>query len=219
MKLPKAIIFDMDGTLVDNIPFHRDAWLQFLQKHGIHLNASQFHAQNHGTIDEMIQRFFPQIQDPYQLYELGQEKERTYREMYRPHIHEVKGLTAFLQKLHAKGIEAHLATMGDPPNIDFTLDSLGIRSFFGFVTGGHEVSKGKPDPEIFLLSMQKAGLQPDECLVVEDSKGGIEAAKRAGISVIGISTSESKDTLKWLGCVEVVEDFEELGKFFFQKTL
>jgi HAD superfamily hydrolase (TIGR01509 family) len=215
MNLPKAIIFDMDGTLVDNIPFHRDAWLAFLKKHGIHLNASQFHAQNHGTIDEMMQRFFPQIQDPYQLYELGQEKERTYREIYLPHIQEVNGLTTFLQAIKAKGIKAQLATMGDQPNIDFTLDSLGIRSYFSFTTGGHEVIKGKPDPEIFLLSMQKAGLKPEECLVIEDSQGGILAAKRAGIRVVGISTSESKETLVSLGCDGVVADFEELGREMF----
>lgn len=215
MKLPKAIIFDMDGTLVDNIPFHRDAWLQFLQQHGIHLNASQFHAQNHGNIDEMMRRFFPQIEDPYQLYELGQEKERTYRELYRPHIREVHGLSLFLQEMKANGIIGLLATMGDPPNIDFTLDSLGIRSYFSFTTGGHEVAKGKPDPEIFLLSIQKGGLRPEECLVIEDSQGGILAAKRAGIPVVGISTSESKETLLSLGCEWVMADFEELGREMF----
>ncbi|MCS4433828.1 HAD family hydrolase [Aquiflexum gelatinilyticum] len=215
MKLPKAIIFDMDGTLVDNIPYHRDAWLEFLQQHGIHLNSSQFHAQNHGTIDEMMQRFFPQIEDPHQLYELGQEKERTYREMYRPHIQEVNGLTAFLQAIKAKGLQSLLATMGDQPNIDFTLDSLEIRSYFSFTTGGHEVSKGKPDPEIFLLSMEKARLRPEECLVIEDSQGGILAAKRGGLQVVGISTSESKETLLSLGCDGVVGDFEELGRVMF----
>jgi len=215
MKLPKAIIFDMDGTLVDNIPYHRDAWLEFLQKHGIHLHAHQFHAQNHGTIDEMMGRFFPQIKDPYQLYELGQEKERTYREMYRPHIREVNGLSLFLQQMKAKGIIGLLATMGDPPNIDFTLDSLGIRSYFSYTTGGHEVNKGKPDPEIFLLSMEKAGLKPEDCLVIEDSQGGILAAKRAGIQVVGISTSESKETLVSLGCDGVVADFEELNDYMF----
>jgi HAD superfamily hydrolase (TIGR01509 family) len=215
MNLPKAIIFDMDGTLVDNIPFHRDAWLEFLQKHGIHLQAHQFHAQNHGTIDEMMGRFFPQIKDPHQLYELGQEKERTYREMYRPHIREVHGLRPFLQQMKAKGIIGLLATMGDLPNIDFTLDSLGIRSYFSFTTGGHEVNKGKPDPEIFLLSMEKAGLKPEDCLVIEDSQGGILAAKRAGIQVVGISTSENKEVLVSLGCGLVVNDFEELGREMF----
>jgi len=215
MKLPKAIIFDMDGTLVDNIPFHRDAWLEFLQKHGIHLNAHQFHAQNHGTIDEMMHRFFPQMKDPQQRYELGQEKERTYREMYRPHIREVKGLTPFLQTIQSNGIKAHLATMGDSPNIAFTLENLHISPFFESCTGGHEVQKGKPDPEIFLLSMQKGSLKPEECLVIEDSKGGILAAKRASIPVIGISTSESKTTLLALGCDWVVEDFVELEVLMF----
>jgi HAD superfamily hydrolase (TIGR01509 family) len=212
MKLPKAIIFDMDGTLVDNIPFHREAWLAFLKKQGIHLHQDEFHAQNHGNIDEMMRRFFPHIHDKQMLYDLGQEKESTYRELYRPHIREVHGLSFFLQQMKANGIIGLLATMGDPPNIDFTLDSLGIRSYFSFTTGGHEVAKGKPDPEIFLLSMQKGGLRPEECLVIEDSQGGILAAKRAGIQVVGISTSESKETLLSLGCEWVMADFEELGR-------
>jgi beta-phosphoglucomutase-like phosphatase (HAD superfamily) len=117
--------------------------------------------------------------------------------------------------MKANGIIGLLATMGDPPNIDFTLDSLGIRSYFSFTTGGHEVAKGKPDPEIFLLSMQKGGLKPEECLVIEDSQGGIMAAKRAGIQVVGISTSESKETLVSLGCDGAVADFEELGREVF----
>jgi beta-phosphoglucomutase-like phosphatase (HAD superfamily) len=211
---PKAILFDMDGTLVDSIPFHLQAWLRFLDSHGIHLRPEEFHAQNHGTIDEMIRRFFPAIQDPSALYALGQEKEKIYREIYRPHIHEVAGLSDFLKRMQHLGIHAHLATMGDQPNIDFVLDSLGIRRFFHSTTGSEEVRKGKPNPEVFLRSIRKAGFLPSSCWIVEDSKGGIMAGKAAGCFVVGITTSHSPDELISFGADCTVGDFVGLVREF-----
>ncbi|MCF1750369.1 HAD family hydrolase [Mariniradius sediminis] len=213
-RLPKAILFDMDGTLVDSIPFHQEAWLRFLESHGIHLGPDEFHAQNHGTIDEMIRRFFPAVQDSTALYALGQEKERTYREIYKPHIHEVAGLTPFLERIHTLGIQAHLATMGDRPNIDFVLDGLGIRSFFSSITGAEEVSKGKPNPEVFLRSIEKAKVHASDCWVLEDSKGGILAGAAAGCLVIGITTSHSPEELISYGAERTVVDFLELMEEF-----
>lgn len=212
--LPKAILFDMDGTLVDSIPFHREAWLRFLESHGIHLRPDEFHAQNHGTIDEMIRRFFPAVQDSTALHALGQEKERMYREIYKPHIHEVPGLSPFLSKIQALGIQAHLATMGDKPNIDFILDALGIRSFFSSITGAEEVNKGKPNPEVFLRSIEKAGVPASDCWVLEDSKGGILAGKSAGCLVIGITTSHNAEELISYGADWTVENFLELMEEF-----
>lgn len=212
--IPKAILFDMDGTLVDSIPFHQQAWLRFLDNHGIHLRPEEFHAQNHGTIEEMIRRFFPAVQDRTALYALGQEKERMYREIYKPHIHEVPGLSPFLKKIRSFGIQAHLATMGDQPNIDFVLGAIGVRSFFASVTGAEEVKKGKPNPEVFLRSVEKAGLAASDCWVLEDSKGGIMAGKGAGCHVVGITTSHSPDELISFGADRTVKDFVELMALF-----
>lgn len=211
---PKAILFDMDGTLVDSIPFHQEAWLGFLESHGIHLRPDEFHAQNHGTINEMVSRFFPAVRDSAALCALGQEKERLYREIYKPHIHEVAGLTPFLKRIHTLGIQAHLATMGDQPNIDFVLDVLGIRSFFSSITGAEEVSKGKPNPEVFLRSIEKAKVHASDCWVLEDSKVGIIAGKSAGCLVIGITTSHSPEELISYGADRTVGDFLELMEDF-----
>jgi beta-phosphoglucomutase-like phosphatase (HAD superfamily) len=200
----------MDGTLVDSIPFHQEAWLRFLASHGIHLRPDEFHAQNHGTIDEMVSRFFPAVQDSTALYALGQEKESMYREIYKPHIHEVAGLTPFLERIYTLGIQAHLATMGDQPNIDFVLDGLRIRSFFSSITGAEEVGKGKPNPEVFLRSIEKAKVHASDCWVLEDSKGGIMAGKSAGCLVIGITTSHSPEELISYGADRTVVNFVEL---------
>ncbi|MDF2157308.1 HAD family phosphatase [Algoriphagus sp. CAU 1675] len=210
----KALIFDMDGTLVDNIPYHLEAWLHFLSDHGIHLLPEEFHAQNHGTIDEMIARFFPHVMSEEKIIELGTEKEDIYRRIYKPHLKEVKGLSGFLETMKSKKLSLHLATMGDEVNINFTLEGLGILELFDSITGGHEVKHGKPHPEIFEKALKKSHVRPEECLVFEDSGGGIRAAKAAGLTVVGITTSHTKQELMEMGCDEVISDFDEAQKLF-----
>ncbi|OOG76153.1 HAD family phosphatase [Algoriphagus sp. A40] len=209
IKNIRGILFDMDGTLVDNIPFHQEAWLRFLGNHGIHLRPEDFHAQNHGTLNEMIRKFFPHVESREKRIELGEEKEATYRHIYRPNLKEIEGLTPFLKFLQSQHISCHLATMGDQNNIDFTLNGLGIRRYFDTVTGGHEVLKGKPDPEIFIKSLKKSGENPENILVFEDSGGGIRSAKSAGLKVIGLATTHSKKELIEMGCVNVFSNFHE----------
>ena len=210
LKDINAIFFDMDGTLVDSIPFHQEAWLRFLGTYGIHLKPEEFHAQNHGTIHEMIRRFFPHVESDEKRIELGEEKEMIFRKIYQPGLKEIEGLTSFLEYLQSTGISIHLSTMGDQKNIDFTLNGLGIRHFFETITGGHEVLKGKPDPEIFLRSLEKAGVNPKHALVFEDSGGGIHSAKAAGLEVIGIASTHNKKELVEMGCMAAFSDFKEI---------
>ncbi len=208
--LPKAVIFDLDGTLVDNIPYHKDAWLAFLRDHEIYLDEESFPAQNHGMIEEMMFRFFGPNLTNSQLLQFSEEKERIYRELYRPHIVEVEGLTNFLESIFLRKVRIGLATMGDQNNIDFTLDSLGIRRFFHSTTGGHEVRKGKPDPEIYELALTKIGMKSSDCLAFEDSIGGVRSAISAGIRVVGITTTHSREELLDFGCEFTIDGFGEL---------
>ena len=104
--------------------------------------------------------------------------------------------------------------MGDIPNIDFVLDELKIRPFFHSITGGHEILRGKPDAEIFKLSLKKMNFKNTECMVIEDSIGGVLSARKAGIKVIGITTSYSADELKRNGCFYTISNFKELDLDF-----
>ncbi|HAQ20220.1 MAG TPA: HAD family phosphatase [Prolixibacteraceae bacterium] len=210
MTKTKAIIFDMDGTLVDSIPFHKEAWLLFLKKHDINLDPDQFQAQNHGNLGEMIRRFFGHDISDEKAGELGQEKEIIYRDLYKKHIKEIDGLTDLLNTMKKRNIKASLATMGDTPNIDFILDELKIRHFFHSITGGHQIVRGKPDAEIFKLALKKLNFKSTECIVIEDSLGGVYSAIKAGLKVIGITTSHSADELKQNGCFYTISDFKEL---------
>ena len=208
MNKIKAVIFDMDGTLVDNIPYHEKSWIAFLNQHQIQISPESFSAQNHGTIDEMITRFFGNDLTVERLRNLGQLKEHTYRDFYKSDLKEISGLTLFLRNLQTKNIKIGLATMGDIPNIDFILDGLNIRNYFDEITGGHEVSKGKPDPEIFLKSLEKLNVKPEESIVFEDSLGGIQSALDANLKAIGITTSHSKEQLLDFGCSKVIVTYE-----------
>jgi len=210
----KAFIFDMDGTLVDSMPFHRDAWLQFCRNHQIPFTYDRFHAENHGTLDEMIKKFFGQDITDEKIKELGQEKEVIYRELYKDHIKEIDGLTGLLENLEGLGVKIALATNGDIKNIDFVLDSLNIRRFFDFIIGADEISKGKPDPEIFKRTLKKMNLQCSECIAVEDSSDGIISARQAGLEVIGITTTHTAESLKEMGCFQVISNFRELNLDF-----
>ena len=205
----KGIIFDMDGTLVDNIPFHKKAWLTLLGNNGIHMDPETFLGQNNGTIDEMIRKFFGNDLPAEKLKELGQEKESLYRNLYAEAIREIDGLSGFLKTLSRQGIKTGLATMGDPLNIDFILDRLNIRRFFSVITGGHEIQNGKPDPEIFLTTLQKLNEKAEDCLVIEDSISGVISATDAGLKVIGISTTEPAEELFEAGCYRVIPDYRE----------
>lgn len=203
----KALIFDMDGTIVDNIPFHHQAWLTFLKKYRIELNQDEFHAQNHGTIDEMIIRFFGDDLPLEKITELGFEKEATYRELYKETITEVKGLTGLLEWAKLKELKIGLATMGNVDNIDFILDNLKIRSYFDAIVGGDQVVRGKPDPEIYERVLSNLEVEAGEALAFEDSHGGILAARQAGLQVIGMCTTHTPTELESWGVKSCIDDF------------
>lgn len=210
LKEFKGVIFDMDGTLVDNIKFHKQSWLSFLKKYNIHIESDGFDAQNHGTADEMIVRFFGNNLSIEEIKNLGQEKEKTYRDLYQDHIQEVKGLSNLLKRIKADNIKIGLATMGDTLNIDFILNSLKIEEYFDAVTGGHEVQKGKPNPEIFIKTLEKLELKNTDCIAVEDSMGGIQSAINAGLKVVGLTTAHTREELLKGGCFTTIDDFDEL---------
>ncbi len=207
----KALIFDMDGTMVNSMPWHISSWLAFLKNHDIHLNEAEFEVHNHGNITEVLRRFFSE--DKFSddaLIDLGNEKETLFRSMYKNDLKEIKGLTKLLQDAKNRHKKLGLATMGDLNNINFTLDGLGIKAYFDVILGGHDVSKGKPDPEIYLKMLEKLNVKPDDAVVFEDSKSGIQSSLAAGIQVIGLSTSHTKEELLSFGAAEVIKDFEEV---------
>ena len=192
----KAVLFDMDGVVIDNLPYHVDAWLLYCERHGIHLTREIFYKDLNGlnskdTFEWLLKRKISQEE----INEFEEEKELIYRGFYKPFLAPAPGLMDFLTLLKAYGIKAALGTSAGPGNIDFILDGLGIRSNFDAVIGGAEVIKGKPNPEIYVRAAGMINVSPENCWVIEDSLQGIEAGLSAGMKVVGITTSHTSEEL------------------------
>jgi len=202
----RAFIFDMDGTLVDNMRFHGDAWQQMLAENGIETDAHEFLVKTAGkTNREIIPNFFTDASEE-QLLELGLRKETLYRELFLPHRKVVDGAIAFLEAAQTLGVKMAVATAAPVANMEFILDGLDLRKHFQAVTTAADVSNGKPNPEIFLKSAEKLGVEPRNCLVFEDAVNGFEAAHRAGMKSIGIATVNSIEDILKLASVEEAHD-------------
>jgi beta-phosphoglucomutase len=206
----QGVIFDMDGTLIDNMEFHEKSWLAFLEKHGIKSTQEEYAEKAHGTIDQVLRRYFGELPES-QVRLLAEEKEALYRSIYSPHLKEIAGLTPFLQDLKSRRIPMAIATSGDRKNVAFTLDGLNITSFFDVIVSSEDVSVGKPDPESFILTAHRLGVQPANCLVFEDSLSGIASAHNAGMPVIALTTMHPQEKLRDLPSVmKIIRDFTEI---------
>jgi len=213
IQLPpaKAYIFDMDGTLTDNMHFHHEAWMRFIKLKKLGIDAATFeHNYHKGTLIEVMARFFPTLKTEEELRQVGNEKEALYRNTYGQLLKPLPGLHLFLEQIKQKNIPIGLATMGDQNNLDMTIKQLNIETYFHSTTGGDQVEKGKPHPEIFLRAAEKIGVDPQDCLAFEDTQSGITAAQAAGMQVVGVATQFSEKKLLDLGGVVAVKDFENV---------
>lgn len=202
----------MDGTLVDNMHVHTEAWATLLDENGVEMDWHKFLVATAGrTNREILPTVFGDISDE-RITELAKRKESLYREAYLPIRKPVDGLVEFLTEAQKLGIKMAVATAASNPNMEFILDGLDLRRFFGAVTTATDVTVGKPDPAMFLVSAKKLGVEPQNCIVFEDALGGFEAAFRAGMKSIGITTVNSAENI--LQCDSVVEahaDFTQLS--------
>jgi len=202
--LDRAFIFDMDGTLVDNMRYHTEAWRILIEENGFEFDEHKFLVETAGqTNREIIPGVFGAMSNE-RLSELALRKEELYRERYLPYRAPVRGLIEFLDGARDLGVKMAVSTAASPANMAFILDGLDLRKYFGAITTAADVKRGKPDPEIFLLSAERLGVSPEKSIVFEDAFFGFEAAKRAGMLSIGLSTVNSGDDIMQTANVEEV---------------
>ena len=206
-----AFIFDMDGTMVDSMPWHMRSWEAFaLEVNGAPLDA-EFVRKTSGMTGVEVMRAHFGDRPEHELQAMVHRKERLYRDMFEPVFTEVRGFMAFARAAHEAGIKLACATAGDRENIRFVHDNLGCHELFDAVVGAHDVERGKPHPDLFLLAASRVGVDPAECLVFEDATHGIESARRAGMRAVAITTMIPAEVLGAPGhVVASVPDFTTL---------
>ncbi len=193
---PAAIIFDLDGTLIDNNSYHIEAWKAFYEKKGLPFSMDIYRDRINGRINKDIFRIIlgNDITDD-EIAHYGAEKEALYRVLYAPHIKPIDGLINFLSSMHLLELPMGIATSGIVPNIDFMFQHISIRHFFTAITDGSMVTHGKPNPEIFLKTAAALQVNATDCIAFEDSIAGIRSARAAGMFTIGLSTTHSVEEL------------------------
>ena len=208
----KGVIFDMDGVLVDNKEAHIEAFVTFCALHGIDIKGMDLSWMYGKGNDEIIPRLLPKhIIEEFGIKALGDEKEAVYRKTYASSMRPVPGLVQFLDDLYANNVTMAVGSSAPVENIDFVLDGLGIRKYFSVFVNGDMVRRAKPDPAIYLLSLEKLGLPASECIVMEDSFAGIESANGAGIKVIALATTNTAEALSKARVEMIVPDFTSLS--------
>ena len=203
-----GFIFDMDGTLVDNMRFHTKAWVKMLAENGIENDGQDFLVKTAGkTNREIIPQYFENATEE-ELLRLANRKEELYRELFKPALKGVDGVFEFLKLSQQLGVKMAVATAAPIANMEFILDGLDMRKYFSVITTSADVQNGKPHPEGFLISAEKLEIKPQNCLVFEDAINGFEAAHNAKMKSVGIATVNSTETISKLpDVVDVKDDF------------
>jgi beta-phosphoglucomutase family hydrolase len=207
-----ALIFDMDGTIVHNMPIHNQAWHDTLAEAGVQIDMDEFNRATTGKKTPEILRLMlgSQLSDAEVAY-WGDRKEALYRERFSCCREPLPGLLHLLDQAHALGLPMAVASAAPPENIAFILDELDLRRHFQAVVGADQIQNGKPNPEIFLKAAQIMGIEPIHCLVFEDALAGIEAARRANMDAIMICTTiDAREVAGQTHVLHAVPDFTHL---------
>ena len=201
----------MDGVLVDNRDIHIEAFVIFCKRHGIAMDKEEilplFGKGNDEIIPAVMKKDFP----AEELQILSDEKEEIYREIFAERIQPTPGLIPLLAELKKQNIKIAVGSSGMQKNIDFVLEKCRITKYFDAIANGDIITKAKPDPEVFLLAAKLLNTPPSECLVFEDSFAGIEAERRAGMPVIALATTFSRERLANTGYDMIIDDFSEIN--------
>ncbi len=205
-----AFVFDIDGTIIDSMPAHHASWQDFFARHALDVDFGGFFARTAGrTGAEAMRELMGPMADA-RARALVDEKEALYRARFGAEFREVPGFAAFARAARADGLALACGTAGDAANIAFAMSHLGMEGFFGAVVGGHEVAHGKPAPDIFVAAARRLGVAPADCVVFEDAPLGIEAARRAGMLAVAVTTGASADALSGPHVIAAIADYRDV---------
>ncbi len=222
IKLPvRAVIFDLDGVIVDTTDYHFQAWQKALAEFGLEMSEEQFRSTFGMRNQEILRTLFGSKLSSEQIEEIGRRKEAIYRELVHRHITPMPGLLRLIQELKARRFRIAVATSTPRANASLILKALKLEHELAALVTEEDVEEGKPDPEIFLKAAEKCLADPENCIVIEDSPAGIKAAKAAGMKAIALTTTRPAEELSEADLVveslmmltpEIIESLLEVGE-------
>ncbi len=201
----RAVIFDMDGVLIDSYDAHLKSWMRMAENRGLKMTEEMFASSFGQTNRTIIPQHWPECDDPQTVQAISDEKEAAFREILHEDFPEMPGAGDLLRRLGEAGFALAVGSSGPTENVEAVLEELPEAGRISARVTGSDVSHGKPHPEVFLTAAEKLGIAPDDCVVVEDASAGVEAARRAGMACIALTGTTSAEVLQQHGAHRVVD--------------
>jgi beta-phosphoglucomutase len=186
--MAKAFLFDLNGTMVDDMDYHIKAWYRITHELGGNLSMEQVKTECYGKNGEVLERIFPGRFSQEEKDHISIEKEKQYQREFRPMLKLIDGLDVFLEKAYRSNIKMGIGSAAIMFNVDFVLDGLNIRHYFDTIISADDVIKSKPEPETFTKCALQLGVPPANCIVFEDAPKGVESAANAGMKSVVLTT-------------------------------
>ncbi len=193
--MTRAILWDLDGVIVHSVPYHYEAYRRLFDEMGVALTEERFRSELLGLRnDAILHAVLGDVSDA-DIERLAARKEATFRQLVRGNVTALPGAVALLRRPREAGLRQAIVSSTPRENIELILASLGVRDALNAIVGEEDASRGKPDPEGFLVAASRLGVPPAECVVIEDAPEGITAGKAAGARVIGVATTRPPERL------------------------
>ena len=189
----KAFLFDLNGTMIDDMGYHVKAWHTILNNLGANISMERTKEECYGKNHELLERIFPGRFSEEEKDAMSYAKEEQYQREFRPHLKLIKGLDQFLENAYQQNIPMAIGSAAITFNIDFVLDGLNIRHYFNAIVSADDVVKSKPHPETYLKCATALQVAPESCIVFEDAPKGVESAANAGMKSVVITSMHTKE--------------------------
>lgn len=208
--MAKAFLFDLNGTMIDDMSYHINAWHRIVNELGAGLTLDQMKRECYGKNHEVLDRIFPGRFTMEEKDRMSIEKEKQYQVEFRPHLQLLNGLAHYLEQAKQLGIKMAIGSAAILFNIDFVLDGLQIRHYIETIVSADDVAFSKPHPETFLKCAAGLHVMPEDCIVFEDAPKGVEAAANAGMNCVVLTTMHPKeDFVAYSNIIAFAEDYTD----------
>lgn len=208
----KAFLFDLNGTMIDDMAFHIKAWHRIVNELGANLTLEEVKKECYGKNHDLLERIFPNRFTIEEMDKMSIEKEKQYQREFKPHLKLLPGLAEFMEEAKKQSIKMAVGSAAILFNIDFVLDGLNIRHYIDAIVSADDVEYSKPDPETFLKCANQLQVAYENCIVFEDAPKGVEAADNAGMRCAVLTTMHAEpDFAAYDNIIGFAKDFRDAG--------